>query len=181
MSSPSVVLVLLGIYLALGVAMAMRFSLRGDVGAAVSAVFAWPLMLSDLSSGASPPGTGPYARDIRRGLGALREALREPEVENLVPESDLCAIEGALTSADGRVSRVDRLLQDPDVQASEDGQRLRAARARAAAEIEAVLKGLVQLRVQLGLVALAGETAPVREQLGSLVARLRALDELSGG
>ena len=58
-------------------------------------------------------------------------------------------------------------------------ERLQAARDKAAAEVEAVLKGLVQLRVQLGLVALAGETGPVRDRLMELSARLTALEEVA--
>lgn len=179
MSASLLVLCVAVLYVLIGVGIGLGFVRQGARGAGAAAVLAWPLMLGDLGAPGAGVG-GPYAREIRRGLRALHEALAEPDAEGLVPASHLEAIEGALCDADARVARVDRLLQDADVQASPDGERLRSARARAAAEIEAVLKGLVQLRVQLGLVALAGETAPVREQLDALTARLAALDELRG-
>lgn len=177
MSPSMLVLCVAVLYVLIGLGVGLGFLRQGARGAGAAAVLAWPLMLGDLG-GPGPAAAGPYARQIRRGLRSLQEALSEPDAEGLVPASHLTAIEGALCDADARVARVDRLLQDADVQASPDGERLRSARARAAAEIEAVLKGLVQLRVQLGLVALAGETAPVREQLDALAARLATLDEL---
>jgi hypothetical protein len=71
---------------------------------------------------------------------------------------------------------VDRLLSDPAVSAN--GDALRRARERAAGEVEASLQELVQLRVQLGLMALAGDAAPVRARMGALSARVRTLEEL---
>jgi hypothetical protein len=56
---------------------------------------------------------------------------------------------------------------------------LRRAREHAHRELEAVLAGLLQLRVQLGLFTLAGESEPVRERLAELEARVAALAELS--
>lgn len=179
MSASLLILGIALVYVAIGAVVALGFLRAGAPGAAAGAVFAWPLLLGG-AGGEPAGGQGPYAREIQRGLRALRAALEEPEAQGLVPAAHVDAIEAALRGADARVRRVDRLLQDADVQASPDGARLRRARGRAAAELEAVLKGLVQLRVQLGLVALAGETAPVREQLDTLAARLHALDELRG-
>ena len=87
-------------------------------------------------------------------------------------------VAGALHAADARVGTVDRMLTDPAIRQAEQGARLVSARQAAAAEVEAVLKGLVQLRVQLGLVALVGETAPVQDRLRELSARLGAIDEV---
>jgi hypothetical protein len=56
---------------------------------------------------------------------------------------------------------------------------LRRARTSAAAEVEAVLEGIVQLRLQIGLRSLAGNSVPVRERLRDLRARLAAVDELA--
>jgi len=52
------------------------------------------------------------------------------------------------------------------------------ARAAAAAQIEAVLDGVAQLRLQIGLRALAGNSVPVQERLRDLRGRLAAIDEL---
>lgn len=66
---------------------------------------------------------------------------------------------------------------DPQLLAALAG--LRRARDHAHQELEAVLSGLLSLRVQLGLFALAGESEPVRERLAELEARVAALAELS--
>lgn len=56
--------------------------------------------------------------------------------------------------------------------------RLAARRARAVAEIEEVLASLHELRVQVGILALAGENAPVQQRLVGLRLRIRALQEV---
>jgi hypothetical protein len=56
---------------------------------------------------------------------------------------------------------------------------LRRARAATAAQIEAVLDGVVQLRLQIGLRALAGNSVPVQERLRDLRGRLAAIDEIA--
>jgi hypothetical protein len=56
---------------------------------------------------------------------------------------------------------------------------LRSARARAAHEVEAVVDGMMQLRLSIGLRSLAGNAVPVRERLQDLRARLGAVEEMT--
>jgi len=165
-------------YFAVGLFMALRFHREGRTAAAAAAVFTWPLLLESDPETAGGR-TGPFAVAIRKGVADLRSALDEPGVEGLFDDADVQRIQAALCAADARVGTVDRLLSDPAVRETSEGTRLQAARDKAAAEVEAVLKGLVQLRVQLGLVALAGETGPVRDRLMELSARLTALEEVA--
>ncbi len=72
-----------------------------------------------------------------------------------------------------------RLLEDGAVAADPASARLHKALAHSAQEVEEVLSKLVTVRVQLGLVALAGDTAPVRCHLGELASRARALEEFA--
>jgi hypothetical protein len=114
-------------------------------------------------------GGGPYAGRIAAAFAALAGADLDPVA--------LARVRDALLRADARVALVDRMLAElgPDPEAA----RLVEARARAADEIEAVLRGVAQLRVQLGLVALAGDTAPARRAMAELAARVGALEELT--
>jgi hypothetical protein len=161
------------VYVAVGFALARRAG--AGPGLTGAAVVAWPLLLADLRGGA---GLGPYDRRVAAGLQELRAALAEPAASGLVSPEEVEAVARALALADARVGLADRLLADPHVRESTEGARLQQARDKAAAEVEAVLKSLVQLRVQLGLVALAGETSPVRARLAELAARVKALDEV---
>lgn len=180
MNASSLVLLLGLVYLLVGAGIGGNLLRRGlPRGAAASALVAWPLLLGSADGRAA--GRGPYAARIHRGLADLQGALTEPAVSGLVEAEELQSVLRALLAADARVAVVDGLLADPAIREATDGPRLAAARERAGAEIEAVLKGLVQLRVQLGLVALAGETAPVRSRLAELGARVKALDELGLG
>ncbi len=183
MTAPIVVLIAVAVYLAIGLVSALRFHRDGHRATAAAAVFTWPLR----PEGTAPlpgayagdgPRSGPYASDIRKHLADLHTALDEPGVAGLVSSGDLAAISRALRAADARVGTVDRMLADPAIRLAEQGTRLVSARQTAAAELEAVLKGLVQLRVQLGLVALVGETAPVQDRLRELSARLGAIEEV---
>lgn len=166
-------------YLVMGLVTAKRFHQDGHTATAAAAVFTWPLLLPDTDKTPSHrASSGPHGADIRDGLARLAEATRDSGCEGLIDDRELQGIARALNAADARVARVDRLLADPALADAPEGDRLRAARDQAAAEIRAVLKGLVQLRVQLGLVALVGDTAPVQDRLRELTARLSALDEL---
>ena len=178
MISAIVVVLAAVLYLAIGLYVAHGFQRDGQPAAAAAAVFTWPQLLE---TGAAGPRLrmGPAAGAIRKGVSDLRGALDEPGVEGLFAESDVERIELALMAADARVGTVDRLLADPTVLETAEGQRLQAAREQAATEVQTVLKNLVQLRVQLGLVALAGETGPVRDRLMELSARLTALEEVA--
>lgn len=69
---------------------------------------------------------------------------------------------------------VDRLLDDSDG----DTTSLTQARAHAALEIEAVLSGLSDLRLQIGLAALEGGGQSVQAELAALQARASALSEV---
>jgi len=182
MTATIVVIAAVLLYLAIGLASALRFHRDGHTATAAAAVFTWPLLLEGDGEPEPPlPGSakgGPYSADIRKHLHDLRTALDEPGVQGLVSPDDLAAISRALHAADARVGTVDRMLTDPAIRQAEQGARLVSARQAAAAEVEAVLKGLVQLRVQLGLVALVGETAPVQDRLRELSARLGAIDEV---
>lgn len=171
-------------YTGLGAGIGARLSRLGHGPAtACSAIAAWPLLLPLL--GEAPPrpqpGDGPYAAAIRDAFAKLAEALGDPASAELPWEGEIAALSEALRTADTRLALVDRLLtdasEDPEVQRSH--QALAEARARAAAEIEAVLSGIAQLRLQVGLLALNGEALPVTERLRELAARAGALEEVT--
>jgi len=186
-------------YLGAGAAIAWHLGRKGHgLGVTSSALACWPLLLG-LVGRAPPseplrfdprPSPGPNAARIDACMRALSEGLAET-VEaggsSLIDAAALARLAEALHQADGRIARVDRLLRETEAQralvrdASVDGAiaRLRSAREHAHAELEAVLAGLLQLRVQLGLFTLAGESEPVRERLAELQARVAALAELS--
>jgi hypothetical protein len=96
-----------------------------------------------------------------------------------VPAEELVALDAALRRADARIATVDRLLGEEALRGDPLAAQLERARDFAADEVEAVLRGVVQLRVQVGLVALAGDTVPVRDRMRELAARVRAIEELS--
>ncbi len=178
MISGVVVILAALLYLAIGLYLAHGLRRDGHAGAAAAAVFTWPLFM-ETADGRHQLRAGPAAGAIRKGVSDLRRALDEPGVEGLFAESDVQRIEQALVAADARVGTVDRLLADPAVRETAEGERLQVARDRAETEVQAVLKNLIQLRIQLGLVALAGETGPVRDRLMELSARLTALEEVA--
>jgi hypothetical protein len=195
-------------YFGVGAAMAWHLGHRGHgLGTATTAVVCWPLLLGligrppprgELDLGAEPPGVGEHGpkharieacvANLRRGLGEdLRELKESGGGAPLVDAAQLAKLTRSLHRADQRIARVDRLLHESEAQrqlvadAALDAAiaSLRRARDHAEAELEAVLAGLVSLRVQLGLFALAGEGEPVRERLAELEARVAALAELS--
>lgn len=97
---------------------------------------------------------------------------------------DLGTLERSLRAADARLGLVDKILAEAaedraGVGADASLHTLADRRARAVAGIEAVLDELVRMRVQIGIVALSGDTHSVRRSLVSLTARVRALDEIS--
>lgn len=186
-------------YLGAGAAIAGHLGRKGHgLGVTSSALVCWPLLLGLIGRAPptaelrfeSRPGAGPNATRIDACLRTLTEGLAET-VESggaaLIDASQLSTLADALHQADGRIARVDRLLRETEAQralvhdASVDAAvaRLRSAREHAHRELEAVLAGLLQLRVQLGLFTLAGESEPVRERLAELQARVAALAELS--
>lgn len=188
-------------YLGVGTAIAWHLGRNGHgLGVTSSALACWPLLLGLI--GRAPPsgdlrfdartsvGVGPNANRIDACMRTLAEGLAETLESGgaaLIDDAQLAKLADALHRADGRIARVDRLLRETETQrelvrdASVEAAmtRLRSAREHAHRELEAVLAGLVQLRVQLGLFTLAGESEPVRERLAELEARVAALAELS--
>lgn len=144
---------------------------------AAAAVLLWPLLLG--LEGAAEGG--PNTSRIFAAFAVLETTLADPAARGVVEPSELEALRRSLLSVDARLGMVERLLADPAVaNAGEATVRpLKEARETTLAELDAALGELVQLRVQLGLVALAGDSAPVRGRLAALGARVRALDELS--
>lgn len=184
MSASGLALALGAGWVAVGLTVGVTLRRQGQpVATAVAAMVAWPAMVG-LLTGAEPAppaplSNGPYAAAIADAFQALRAALGETGLTGAVEAPALDAMEAALRRADARLFAVDRLLADPAVAADGGAARLVDARAHAAEEIEAVLRQLVTVRVQLGLVALAGDTGPVRAHLAELGARARALAEVA--
>jgi hypothetical protein len=186
-------------YLGVGAAMALHLGRHGHgLGVTSSALACWPLLLGLVGRAAPsgelrfdpPPGMGPNARRIDTCMRALADGLAETLESGgppLIDGAQLTKLADALHRVDGRIARVDRLLNETGAQrelvrdASVEAAiaQLRSAREHAHHELEAVLAGLLQLRLQLGLFALAGESEPVRERLAELEARVAALAELS--
>lgn len=180
MNASVATLMLLGLWLAIGGATAAALHKRGQPAlTALTAVIAWPVLVPLLTDGGSTLGSGPYAQRIQSCFNALRSALREDATTGIVTNEELDALERALQRADARIAMVDRLLSEDALRADPMSEQLTRARGFAGDEIEAVLRGVVQLRVQVGLVALAGDTVPVRDRMAELGARVRALEELS--
>lgn len=181
MSAGNAVLALGVAWLVIGVGVATALARQGQPPpTALAAVIAWPALLPLFSMGAvDGVGTGPFAERIALAFAALRLNLSDPLVAGVTDSASLAGIETSLRRADARIAAVDRLLSDASVAADPGSERLRDARQRAAAEVEGVLRQLVNVRVQLGLVALAGDTSLVRAHLGELAARAKALEEVA--
>jgi hypothetical protein len=177
---------LLGAYTLVGAAVAWH-ARRHAMGwaTAVGALVCWPLLLP--AFGKRPPSSpGPLGPRIADSVQALRTTLDDPAAAPMDGPDDLDGLIGALYRADERLALVDRLLESVTPDRGPTGgalaqslAELRRARAAATAEVEAVLEGLAQLRIQIGLRSLAGNSVPVRERLRDLRARLAAVDELA--
>lgn len=154
-----------------------------------------------------PRERGRQQARIKACVEALREAMADEALREsaaLVDPGQLARLVDVLHRVDRRLDRIDALITDAERQrhalghalgdapatsgasASDSGRLLdealtdlRRARDDSRAAFEAVLGGLVSLRVQLGLFALAGDAAPVRERLADLEARVAALAEIS--
>lgn len=169
-------------YLAVGATVAWLLGRRGVRSAvAVSALGCWPLLLPLLSAEPHLTTSGPLSDRIAGCAKDLRSTMADPRAENIVVVEDLDELVADLHRADQRVGMVDALVAD--VRASSGDApglaTLLSARARAAAEVEAVLQGMVELRLSIGLRSLAGNSVPVQERLGDLRARLGALNEIT--
>jgi hypothetical protein len=173
----------LGVWLAVGVGVGFRLERGGHSAAtAASALVAWPALLPLLSAvPTTSASSGPFASRIAVAFASLRATVNDPAAGPVPWSGELDALQTSLARADERLGLVDRVLSDADpsderVRPAVD--RLTHARAHAAAEIEGVLAGVVQLRLQVGLLALAGDDHPVRDRLRELAARARALSEV---
>lgn len=169
-------------YLVVGATVAWMLGRRGVRSAvAAAALGCWPLLLPLLSAAPDAASTGPLSERIARCAEDLRSTMADPRAENVVVVDDLDELVADLHRADQRVGMVDALVAD--VRASSGDApgltALQSARGRAAAEVEAVLEGMVELRLSIGLRSLAGNSVPVQERLGDLRARLGALDEIA--
>jgi hypothetical protein len=197
---PSLWVSLLLGYLGVGAAMAWHLGRRGhQLGTSTMALACWPLLLGLVGREAPVGGVeldathhvgGPNRGRIDACIAGLQHALDEQLAgAPLIDAAALLKLRGSLYRADHRIAQVDRLLGEAratalteharDVTLEAAIARLSEARNLAAHELEAVLAGLLSLRVQLGLFALAGESEPVRARFGELEARVAALAELS--
>ncbi|MCB9684643.1 MAG: hypothetical protein H6735_06385 [Alphaproteobacteria bacterium] len=179
--SPTLQVLLAGLaYVGVGLGVAVVLRRRGaEAATASSAVVVWPLLLPMLSD-ATPP-RGPLADRIDSTFAALATALAHPAAAEVDWKADAEGLRTSLHTADARLALVDRLLGDAgdDPGLREEAERLRSARDHAAAEIAAVLAGVGQLRLRLGLLALSGETASIGEQLRRWRDQVAALDEVA--
>lgn len=179
--APPLFLALGGGYLVAGGAVAVGLLRRGEARAnVVMSLVTWPLLLPLLWDAAPITATGPLKQRIDGALDALAKTLGDPATGELPGGDDVGFLRDALHRADARVALVDRLLESPDTASAPEAQAtLRTARATAVAEIEAVITGVIELRLQVGLLALHGDTGPVRERLRELRGRIGAFDEVA--
>lgn len=174
-------LVLAGSYLLLGAGLGVVLVVRGHgAGTAAAALVAWPLLLGLLLPSPERPGAsvGPCAERIDRTFDGLLATLDDPASEAVPWGEQAEALRAALHRADARVAFVDRVLEDTDGVDADTVATLVEARRHAVTEIDAVLSAVSRLRLQVGLLALAGEADPVHEQLGHLLQRADALLEV---
>lgn len=180
MTPQNAIIVIGAAWLAIGLGVAAALQRQGQPpSTAFAAIIAWPALLPVLGALPEPGATGPFTERIGRAFLTLRQSVQEPHVAGITDLIALAAIEASLLRADARIAAVDRLLSDPAVVSDPGAERLRSARTRASAEVETVLAQLVHVRVQLGLVALVGDTSTVRAHLAELAARARALEEVA--
>lgn len=178
MTSTSATLVIAGVWLLLGGVTAAALARRGHpLATAVCAIAAWPVLVPLLAG--TPAATGPWSARIVATFAALEAAVRDPVAGETLDLLAIGNLREALLRADARLELVDRLLADEMTGEDDASQRLKEARARAGAEVEAVLRGVAQLRVQVGILALTSDTGPARERLRDLSQRARALEEIS--
>jgi hypothetical protein len=183
LAAPPLFLALGAAYAAAGALTAGVLARKGEpAGTIATALVAWPLLLPALAAPEPrTPARGPLGPRIDAALDALEATLRDPAAGDVGDDDDTRVLRHALHQADERLALVDRLLADDataDPTVADGVASLRAARDHAAAEIEAVLSALTQLRIQVGLLTLAGNAAPVRDKLRELRMRIGALDEV---
>jgi hypothetical protein len=181
MNATTATLLLVAAWLLVGTGVGLALTRRGQpASAALTAVAAWPVLLPVLFDGAPPVRpAGPFADRIAACFASLRNALADPAAHGVVTPEELVSLQEALNRADGRIGMVDRMLGEEALRGDPLADQLVRARGFAADEIEGVLRGVVQLRVQVGLVALAGDTLPVKDRMRELRARVHAIEEIS--
>ncbi|MEZ4320430.1 MAG: hypothetical protein R3F61_23320 [Myxococcota bacterium] len=162
-------------YLVAGGVVVWRLGGRLGWAGTVGAFAAWPVFLPLLTGPTERPG--PHGARIHEVFAALERTLTDPAAEEVPWSADLGGLREALSRADERIGLVDRLLADAGPAPTGT---LRQAREAAAGELLAVLDEVVQLRLQIGLAALHGNAASVRERLSELLARAEAIDEVTG-
>jgi hypothetical protein len=174
-------------YVLVGLVVAWRLGRAGFPRAtALSALAVWPLLWPVLRRPPSPSHPGPFAERIADALHGLERTMADPAADEVAVPEDLAGLVADLRRADERLALVDRVVREIGSEGRHDAgvnaalASLRHARAATAAEVEAVLDGIVQLRLQIGLRSLAGNSVPVRERLRDLRARLAAADEIAG-
>ncbi len=177
---------LLGSYLVVGLVMAAWLQRAGhERGPVLGALIAWPMLLPLLQQPAPAPvaASGPFRDRIDAVLRALLLTLGDPAAAGVPWSADLDGLRGALHAADARLGLVDRLLDDgalgSEAAVVEGVARLQAARERSVRELEAVLSEVVQLRLQVGVAALAGGGDSLAGRLRDLSHRAAALHELT--
>lgn len=180
-------LAIAGLYVAAGAAAALLLARKGYAPAvALGAIVCWPLFVPLLRRAPEQRVAGPLCDRILATMQALREAMHDPAAAGLHLPEDVDLLGDQLHRADERLAMVDRLLASTADEAAQRAPgvaqglaQLQRARAATALEIEAVLDGVVQLRLQIGLRSLAGNSFPVQERLRDLRSRLAAIDELA--
>ena len=163
------------VWLIVGAGVGVQLERRGHPGStALSALVVWPILLSLLQT--VPAATGPFSQAITRAFHSLNQTIADPLAADVPWSGELASLHQSLVDADARLAMVDRLLAETDD--SEASQSLQRARTHAASELTAVLSGLTDLRIQIGLYALEGGEQSVQAELGALQARARALSEV---
>jgi hypothetical protein len=180
-----------GLYALAGCLSALALARAGHPKSTVAAaVVTWPLLVGLLMSPSEPAAIGPYSHHIDATLRHTLAALATVPGADL--STELKALQSALHLADQRIQVVDKILAHElggaearvqDRAGRVNADRLRAARAAAADELLAVLAGLSEVRMQVGLMALSelslGDATAVRDRLGELRARVSAMEELA--
>ncbi|MCA9567062.1 MAG: hypothetical protein KC656_04430 [Myxococcales bacterium] len=163
-------------YLATGGAVAWSLYRKDPSPAVVAgALVAWPVFLPLLGAPPARPRLGgPLQGRIHEVFGALERTLADPVAAGVPWDADVGGLRDALLASDARLGLADRLLAETGGDAG-----LREARERAACAIGGVLDEVVQLRLQIGLAALHGDEGAIRAHLAALLARVRALDEVT--
>ncbi len=160
-----------GLWLCVGAVVAAALHHRHEpLATALSAIPAWPLLLPVLLGPATSEASPRANAALERLAAALADAGESMRLDGL---------REGLIAAETRLLRLDRLLLELGDAQEDDLARVRRLRDSTAAEISAVLAEMVRLRVAIGLAALSSEPSAVRSQLGELVARVRALEEVS--